>query len=187
MPWVRLDDHFDDHKKVEPLSDSAFRTFVESLCYSNRNLTDGFVEADVAKKRWPRKAINELMARDLWEQAEGGYQVHDYAQYQLTSEQILAERAAARERMKELRGQRTKRHRSGERSGEHNDEQQPKFKRSSGTPTPTPNVLSEHPDPERARARSEADGDQAIAEAQAAARALDEEWRRKREEATRDA
>lgn len=155
MPWVRLDDHFDEHRKVEPLSDGAFRAFVESLCVSNRNLHDGYFEQAAAHKRWPRRAIKELVSRGLWDVVEGGYQVHDYTQYQMSSDQILAERAAARQRMQELRGQRRRGRRSPEHPAEHQQEQ-------AGEPTAKFDNSHSHSqgskeplDPERAHARDQ--------------------------------
>lgn len=80
MVWVQIDDGFDEHPKVARLGDGAFRAFVEGLCYSNRNLTDGRINSGIARLRgWTRRA-RELVNAGLWE-GDGrgaGYRVHDY-------------------------------------------------------------------------------------------------------------
>lgn len=103
-PWVRLDDHFDEHPKVAALSDSALSLWVSSLAYSNRNLTDGFVPHSVGMRlRYcegnPVPAIRELEAAQMWEQANGGWRIHDYEHYQKLREQVLEDRAETRIRV----------------------------------------------------------------------------------------
>lgn len=97
MTWARLDDHLDENLKVVGLSDRAFRAFVESVCYSARNLTDGFIPHAVALRRWP-KVRTDLLGAGLWESREFGYQVHDYLEYNPSRERILAQREAERQR-----------------------------------------------------------------------------------------
>ena len=60
MPWVKLDDGFTDHPKIASLSDSAFRTFVTALCYCNKNLTDGFVPALIARQISTPRGLKEI-------------------------------------------------------------------------------------------------------------------------------
>lgn len=104
MPWVKLDDHFDQHPKVAQLSDSAFALFVAGLAYCNRSLTDGFIPSRVGlgQLRWAdgntAPPIRELEEVGLWEPVDGGWQVHDYDDYQPSRESVLAEREAARKR-----------------------------------------------------------------------------------------
>jgi hypothetical protein len=43
MPWVRLDDHFDEHPKLSRVGPLGLALFVTGLAYCNRNLTDGFI------------------------------------------------------------------------------------------------------------------------------------------------
>jgi len=99
MGWVWLDDQFSQHEKVAPLSGDAGMLFVASLCYSNRTLSDGFIPSKVAMGQlWfcdgnPIPSIRELEASDLWERVQGGWQVHDFADYQQTRAQAEARRA----------------------------------------------------------------------------------------------
>ncbi len=103
MPWVRFDDMMPDHPKIAALSDAAFRAHVTAICYSARNLTDGFIPAKKGKEFAGRpRAIQELVPA-LWVAVEGGYMVHDYLKYQPTREQVLSERDAAKTRMQVAR------------------------------------------------------------------------------------
>lgn len=97
MPWVKLDDAFFDHPKIANLSDTAAVAFLRSICYANRNLTDGFIPMRKAREFAKRKAAAEL-APSLWEVVEGGFRIHDYLDYQPSKSQVLAEREVARRR-----------------------------------------------------------------------------------------
>lgn len=103
MAWARLDDAFYTHRKVIDVSPAARWLFVAGLCYCNQNLTDGEISTSAALSIGmipsPKRAIGELVRAGLWIRHEGGgYQVHDYLQYQLSREQILKAREAAAER-----------------------------------------------------------------------------------------
>lgn len=91
LPWVRLDTGLPDHPKILALIDArkhrAALAYVFGLAYCGRHETDGFI---------PRAALpflhasttdaNALVEARLWQHAEGGYQVKDWAEYQPTSE-----------------------------------------------------------------------------------------------------
>lgn len=131
MPWVKLDDSFPDNPKVDGLTSDAFRLYVSALCYAGRHLTDGFVEAARVPRlipRFRRSHLNELVAAGLWLEVPGGWEIHDYLDYNPSAGKVKAERAAAAERMKKRR--------SSERSPEHPRERSPV--RSGGrSPSPT--------------------------------------------------
>ncbi|MBA3782857.1 MAG: hypothetical protein H0X12_13525 [Nocardioides sp.] len=81
MPYLNLDDNFSDHPKVDTLSDGAFRLHVAGLCYCAKNTTNGVVE----RRRVPRltstykaSLLKELMDAGLWMPHTGGYEIHDY-------------------------------------------------------------------------------------------------------------
>lgn len=50
MPWVRLDDHFDEHPKLARVGPLGLALWVTGLAYCNRNLTDGFIPWATARK-----------------------------------------------------------------------------------------------------------------------------------------
>lgn len=122
MPWVRIDDGFAQHPKVVKAGPLAMAMQVAALCYCNRNLTNGFVPRSVAKTLidwemvtgetvWtlgrtsghagdditPDWVIGVMLDVGMWEVAEGGYNVHDYDQYQPSKEEVLKQQAETHE------------------------------------------------------------------------------------------
>ena len=128
MSWVKVDDHFDEHPKMARVGPLGWGVWLAGLAYSNRNLTDGFIPIEVAEAiggRWRVRCdglvwnlcrtsgadgedmtsewvTDLLIDAGLWEVAEDGYRIHDYAQYQPTradadarADDIRAKRAAA--------------------------------------------------------------------------------------------
>ena len=133
MPWVKLDDLFSDHPKVMEAGPLAAWLHVCAMCYCGRYLTDGFIPTGQVRKLADVDNAQELASKlvdvGLWENAEGGYQIHDWLEYNPSREQVLREREAAKERMSKLR------------SGE----VRPNNQRSSSSPSPSP---SPSPKPE---------------------------------------
>ena len=43
MPWVKVDDHFDEHPKLARVGPLGWGVWLAGLAYCNRNLTDGFI------------------------------------------------------------------------------------------------------------------------------------------------
>lgn len=48
MPWIRIDDHFDEHPKMAQVGPLAWGMWLAGLAYCNRNLTDGFIPWSIA-------------------------------------------------------------------------------------------------------------------------------------------
>ena len=133
--WVKIDDQFADHPKVLEVGPLAECLFVRGLTYASRYLTDGFVPASHLRRMGDLNAIEEagkLVAAGLWHEAENGYRIHDYLDYQPSAEKVKAEREAARERMEKAR--------SAKRDA-NNDKRSPEVRpnkpRSSDNPVPT--------------------------------------------------
>lgn len=114
MAWARLDDGFPEHPKVLAVGPFGLTVFVRALCYSARNLTDGFIPnaatasftVDFARTSRAAHAVDwpsRLVAAGLWDEAPGGYRIHDYLAYNPSKEKVLAERKAAAERVKRWR------------------------------------------------------------------------------------
>jgi hypothetical protein len=105
VSWVRLDDGFAEHPKVARLDDRAFRLLVWCLCYSARQLTDGFVD-DQALRRSPFGAratrlvvtLGRLADAGLIKRVEGGIEIHDFGDYNPDRASVLKKREQARER-----------------------------------------------------------------------------------------
>lgn len=101
MPWVRFDDNTPDNPKIDALSDQAFRLWFNSICYANRNLTDGFVPT----ARVPRLTSNykhaymaELIEAGRWHKEHDGIRIHDYLNSQFSAAQIAEQREREREK-----------------------------------------------------------------------------------------
>jgi len=126
MAWVKIDDQFADHPKASEAGPLGIAMQVAGLCYANRHLTDGFVSVSVARRLLDFTGLAEEMLNDhdpddshveafrinhlwvieklvsagLWEDTEGGWQIHDYLEYNPSRADTLAKRAADLERKK---------------------------------------------------------------------------------------
>jgi hypothetical protein len=67
--FVRLDQGYDEHPKVMPLSDSAFRAHVESMCWASRNEGKWRIPKPLASKKWRPKVLRELVEARLFDDA----------------------------------------------------------------------------------------------------------------------
>lgn len=107
MPWFKVDDGFHGHPKVMTLSPSAVGLWLLAGTWSAQYLTDGHVPAGMVRRfgGGPEDAA-ELVAAALWHEADGGYQFHEWAEYQPLKSDVEAERAASRERMRAMRAKR---------------------------------------------------------------------------------
>lgn len=108
MSWVRLDDQFANHAKIMSVGSDAFRLHVTAMCWSASQLTNGAVPvAAVRQLGWfcedLKQSTSELVTAGLWEVAGTGWLIHDYLEYNPSKEQVLKERAEAKERMQNKR------------------------------------------------------------------------------------
>ena len=97
MTWVKLDDGFADHPKLLRAGPMAKALFVDGLCYAARQLTDGFLPEGQVKmllvNGYPKATVDRLIDVGLWESVDGGFQIHDYLEYQPSSSHVSATRA----------------------------------------------------------------------------------------------
>lgn len=118
MAWIRVDDHFDEHPKLAKIGPLGWGMWLAGLAYCNRNLTDGFIPWTKARtlasfetldgedRIWTLSrtcgmtgddidanwVINLLVDAELWEVVDGGFQIHDYNDYQPTKAEIEEQR-----------------------------------------------------------------------------------------------
>ncbi len=110
MTWVKLDDGFALHRKAARIGSDGVTLFVALLCYCARNLTDGHVPEGDLVVAWPwpglkvEKVVSTLISAGLVEKTEGGYQVHDYLDWQPSRSEILAKREAEKLKKQRQRG-----------------------------------------------------------------------------------
>lgn len=114
MPFGRLHEEAAGDGKLLRISDSAWRMWGMGLIYCQKNLTDGFIPADAivsfgVKALKPAKVAEELCRPQLpgraplWMKVAGGYQIHDYLQWNDSRETILMKRQGAKSRLDRFR------------------------------------------------------------------------------------
>lgn len=92
--FIRLDHGMPENPKVVGLNDSAFRLYIETICWCSRQETDGAIPAALIKRLGSTKAVNELARAGLLDTTDGGYIVHDYLDFQRSATEIQAFRDA---------------------------------------------------------------------------------------------
>lgn len=101
--------------KHAPLSDGALRLWLHGLCWSKEHLTDGFIPAAMVPSlhRRAAKLVPELLCAlvpgksPLWHETKGGYQIHDFAEWQETKDKVQGRRRQWRETKARQRGEST--------------------------------------------------------------------------------
>lgn len=93
--YIKLVDTSPRHPKVIDLTDTAFRLWIEALCYSSEYLTDGVVSKAMLAKMRGAKPMQELLDCGLLVDVEDGKnaQIHDYLQHQTSRQKVLDVRA----------------------------------------------------------------------------------------------
>lgn len=115
MPWARLDDRGNDaDSKLLALTDAAHRMFTCGLIYVSKALTDGFIPEHVidtfgVRAKNKRAVAEELCTplvpgkQPLWHKVDGGYQVHDYLDWNDNKETVVAKRQRSADRVTRFR------------------------------------------------------------------------------------
>lgn len=106
MGWARFDDNAPEDPRVDGMSDGAFRLWFNAICYSNRNLTDGYVPNARIPRLTPRykpahKA--ELIDAGAWHKEQDGIRIHGYLDYQPSAAQVHEQRQYEREKKAQQR------------------------------------------------------------------------------------
>ena len=106
MTWAKIDDLLPEHPKMEraceAVGDAALAAYVSAVCYCRRANHTGFVPRGrlrgLTRHEKPARVAEALVAEGLWEEVEGGWQIHDYHEYNASPQQVAMRRAAAAER-----------------------------------------------------------------------------------------
>jgi len=157
MPWVRLDDTFDDDPRVVTAGFECLGLLVTLLCWNNRTLADGFVPQAVAKQKAGgdtngRTLIERLITNGLLIRAEQngtpGFRIaQDPIELQPSRAKVEADRRAAKTRKGLFNERRESARRTGgeRRSAAFEDDDR------TNTPTRPDPEPGQYPDPARAR------------------------------------
>lgn len=111
MPYLNLDDGYSEHRKVDALSHGAFRLHTSGLCYCARELTDGFVPTHrVARLMRDYKLgyLNELLEAAMWLPVDGGFDIHDYLEWNKPRSWWIEKREKDAKRLAEWRAKHPK-------------------------------------------------------------------------------
>lgn len=88
MSWVKLDDQFFSNPKVLLAGRDARDLYLAGLAFCAAQLTDGFIPDNALRMLAAQADVDEpaalavrLVAVDLWERLDGGYQIHDWLKY----------------------------------------------------------------------------------------------------------
>lgn len=112
MNWVKIANSFPTNPKVMRAGPEAGYLFVCGLCYSNEHLLDGAIPRDLLAGVAPSLARPERHAKrlcdvGLWEPADDGWVIHDYLDFQRSSDAIREVRALDSERKRRDRSGRS--------------------------------------------------------------------------------
>jgi len=103
MTWIKIDDTLPNNPKILPLSDGAFRLYIEALCYCNQYLTDGFLTDAVLSRLDPHSNRKELVDACLWIECLDGMQINDYTEHQTSKADVEEKRKQSRNRVTRYR------------------------------------------------------------------------------------
>jgi hypothetical protein len=88
-----------EHPKMLNVPRAHRWAFIDLLAYCKRNMTDGFLpasEAVLERLQVTPAEVASLLSSGLLDQAENGYIVHDYADYQVSKDLIESRRESGR-------------------------------------------------------------------------------------------
>jgi len=111
MAWFKVDDGFHASRKLLKIPKrarfGAAGLWAVAGSWAADQLTDGHVP-NYMLTEWgaPPAAPESLVDAGLWERASDGYVFYNWHEYQPSKQDVDAERAASRERMRDLRAKR---------------------------------------------------------------------------------
>ena len=109
-----VDDSWDNCGPVLQVGNAAFGVYVRCGVWVARNLTDGFVPAELAAAYGSPEYTRKLVDAGFWETVDGGYRVVDYLTLNPTGDKVRAKRKAAAERQARWREQKAERDKTRE-------------------------------------------------------------------------
>lgn len=100
--WVRLDTGLPDHPKMLALihgkKHKAALAYVLGLSYSGRHGLDGYIPTPALPFIHATKAeAIALCEVGLWHARDGGYEINDWSEYQVSNEETQARKQRARD------------------------------------------------------------------------------------------
>lgn len=101
LSWVRLECSFPRNPKVLALVEAkawrAIAVYIAGLSYSGEHGLDGFLPRScLVYLHGSQRDAHQLEEVGLWHWAEGGWDIHDWHDYQPSSERVAKRREAAK-------------------------------------------------------------------------------------------
>lgn len=96
--WFKVDDSLATHPKVLEAGNAAMGLWVRAGAWCAQQLTDGFVSAAAVSMLGTREEADALVAADLWDEVEGGFQFHQWDERQPSRADAEERREADRQR-----------------------------------------------------------------------------------------
>ena len=102
--WSKLDDRLLDHRKIVAAGHRlgpngfliAMGMYCSGLIWTNKELTNGFVSLAAVQRFSSGKrglvVAAALVAVGLWEQIEGGFQIHDFFDFNFAADDVRRRR-----------------------------------------------------------------------------------------------
>lgn len=94
MGWFKVDDQLAFHQKAVIAGNAAMGLWVRAGSWSCAQLTDGFIAKAMANAMANECDADALVLAGLWDEVEGGYQFHDWAEFQPSAEDEREKRKA---------------------------------------------------------------------------------------------
>lgn len=95
MGWFKVDDQLAFHQKTVTAGNAAMGLWVRAGSWSCAQLTGGFIANAMANAMANECDIDALVQSGLWDEVDGGYQFHDWSEFQPSAE-IEKEKRKAR-------------------------------------------------------------------------------------------
>jgi hypothetical protein len=88
MTWFRVDDMSAFHKKVVRAGNAAWGAFCRMGAHSSHYELDGFIPAEIASIIAANEETSKLVAVGFLEPVNGGYQMHDFLEWNPSAEEV---------------------------------------------------------------------------------------------------
>lgn len=98
MGWFKVDDQLAFNAKIVAAGNSAMGLWLRAGSWSSAQLTDGFIPIHMANAMANAMANpsdqDALVSVGLWDEVDGGFQFHDWSEFQPSAEEERAKRKA---------------------------------------------------------------------------------------------
>lgn len=95
-PYIKVSTQITEHYKILRTPRSCRWAYIELLCYSARNMTNGYVPSEYADIVCTTAEIEALASNRLLDASPGGWQIHGYLDWQTDADLIEKRREAGR-------------------------------------------------------------------------------------------